>query len=230
LASRIRSWQPRPVSGAVFIGGSNSAADEARLWDELFPVGGRVVCWPYAIRDRDAQVLVHDWLTGELAGRGDFEVDTWIDVPDRAIAGLSSAQVLFIPGGNTFALLDSLRARDWLGRVGEFVAGGGLLYGGSAGAILCGADIAIAALLDEDVVGISNTRALDLLAGAVVYPHFTAAVVPALDAWARTHDESVLAVPERGGLIFRDGVFRETGPEPVRVFPSGAIEVTAAIC
>jgi hypothetical protein len=69
---------------------------------------------------------------------------------------------------------------------------------------------------------------LDLLAGAVVYPHFTAAAVPVLEGWARAHDEPVLAVPERGGLIFRDGVFRETGPEPVRVFPSGAIEVEQA--
>ncbi|MEU7615779.1 Type 1 glutamine amidotransferase-like domain-containing protein [Micromonospora rifamycinica] len=223
-------WQSGPMGGAVFIGGGCSAADEERLWNELFAVGGRVVCWPYALRKRDAQASVHDWLTGELAKRGDLDVDTWIDVPDRAIAGLSSAQILFIPGGNTFALLDCLRARGWLGRVGEFVEGGGLLYGGSAGAILCGADIAVAGLFDEDVVGISDTRALDLLAGAVVYPHFTAADAPVVEQWAGTHDEPVLAVPERGGLIFRDGVFRETGPERVGVFPSGAIELTAAVC
>jgi len=221
-------WQSCPVGGTVFIGGGGSAADEGLLWDELFALGGRVVCWPFAQRDRDAQASVHEWLTGELAGRGDYEVDTWIDVPDSAIAGLSSAQVLFIPGGNTFALLDFLRARGWLGPVGEFVAGGGLLYGGSAGAILCGADIAVAALLDEDVAGTSDTRALDLLAGAVVYPHFTAADTSVLEQWVRTHDEPVLAIPERGGLIFRDGVFRETGPERVEVFPSGAIEVAAA--
>lgn len=216
------------MSGAVFLGGGGSETDEARLWDRLFPSGGRVVCWPYAQRDRKAQASVHDWLTRALAERGDFHVDTWIDAPDHAIAGLSSAQILFIPGGNTFALLDHLRDRDWLGPAREFVARGGLLYGGSAGAILCGADIAVAALLDEDIVGTSDTRALDLLAGAVVYPHFTSAAAPMLEQWAHTHNETILAVPEKGGLIFQDGVFHETGPEPVEVFPSGAIAVTAA--
>ncbi len=149
-----------------------------------------------------------EWLTAALAPRGDFTLPV----------ELADADVLVIPGGNTFDLLAAVRQRELLSSLAAFLSGGGRVYGGSAGAILLGADIAIAGILDPNDIGLADTAGADLLSGHVVYPHYTADQEQTALAWATTHNAPVLAIPETAGVVVAASQAHNTGPSPVHVF------------
>ncbi|MCY1137357.1 Type 1 glutamine amidotransferase-like domain-containing protein [Actinoplanes sp. Pm04-4] len=192
----------------IFLGGGGSEHDEARLWDEVFRPGARLAVWPEAM-PRPQWPATLSWFRQALAPRGEF---TFADA-------LADADVLVIPGGNTFDLLHAVRGR--LGELPAFLARGGHVYGGSAGAILLGADIAIAGVLDPNDVGLTDTTGADLLSGFVILPHYT------VGQEVGTH-APVVAIPETAGVIV-DGVqARNAGPSPVHVITAGAVTAYAA--
>ncbi|MBL7260923.1 Type 1 glutamine amidotransferase-like domain-containing protein [Paractinoplanes lichenicola] len=199
----------------IFLGGGGSETDEANLWDEVFVEGRRLTLWPYAMPP-DRRPQVERWFREALAPRGQF-------VFDRA---LDQADILAIPGGNTYDLLAAVR--DMLPALRPFLERGGHIYGGSAGAILLGADIDIAGILDPNDIGLTDTAGADLLAGHVVYPHFTADQESTAARWAADHDVAVLAIPETAGVIVDGETARNAGPSPVQVLTPGAKVTYAA--
>ncbi len=131
----------------VYLGGGGSEHDEAALWDEVFIPGQRVSIWSFAMPLGPARTGSMQWLSGALRARGDFTIDAWglegTDT-DHSAERLQRSHVVAIPGGNTFDLLQHLQQHDLLSALAAFLDDGGQVYGGSAGAILLGADIAIA--------------------------------------------------------------------------------------
>jgi dipeptidase E len=213
----------------IYLGGGGSAHDEAALWGEFLSAGMRIVYWPFALAPAQ-----HDgarqWLEGNLAAWGRFRVSMWSGLAGRTAAELSSADLLFVGGGNTFALLDEVVRYDYLPVVRDFLRTGGAFYGGSAGAILAGADISTAAGFDPNDVGLTELGALDLLGGLVVWPHYEVDVEDGrLRAWVAEHRRTVLAIPERSGVVVTDGMARTAGPEAVRLIgPDGGERSYAA--
>lgn len=209
----------------IHLGGGGSEHDEAALWDEVFVPGRRVSLWPFATPTGAARDGSVGWFTRALRERGEFTLDVWgLDGADGSerTEDLHLSQVVAIPGGNTFDLLHHLRQHDLLQALNEFLDGGGRVYGGSAGAVLLGADITIAEGEDPDDVGVTDTRGLDRVGGAVVRPHYTDALDADLQRWAREHDRVVLALPERSGVVIEGRTARNVGPEPVVVFTPNA--------
>ena len=199
----------------IYLGGGGSEHDESKLWDEVFRPGTRLAVWPDAMpRPQWPDTL--NWFRQALAPRGDF---AFVDA-------VADADVLVIPGGNTFDLLFAVR--DRLAGLTAFLARGGHVYGGSAGAILLGADIAIAGILDANDIGLTDTTGADLLSGCVVFPHYTADQESVARAWSRDHDVTVLAIPETAGLIVDGERARNVGPSAVVVFTPGSVTPCAA--
>ncbi|KAH6647867.1 class I glutamine amidotransferase-like protein [Truncatella angustata] len=205
-----------------YLGGGGSEDDESLLWDLVFQPPQRVAVWPYAMPPSKIPDTMR-WIKRALSKRGDFEVEIGETAPDF---GLARADVLAIPGGNTFDLLAWVQQNDLEQSVKDFLARGGKVYGGSAGAILLGADIAICDVetggLDVNKIGLKDTRSLNLLSGAVVFPHYDpvdAAYVFTCQKWADENHVVVVAIPEKSGVAV-DGEtgYLNTGPEDVVLF------------
>ncbi|MBM2617966.1 Type 1 glutamine amidotransferase-like domain-containing protein [Actinoplanes sp. LDG1-06] len=192
----------------IFLGGGGSENDEAKLWDEVFLPGRRIALWPEAMPS-SRHPDVEQWFRQALHPRGEFVIAS-------PASELADVDVLVIPGGNTYELVAAVR--DRLPALRAFLARGGHIYGGSAGAILLGADIDIAGILDPNDIGLTDTAGADLLAGYVVYPHFTPDQSPTAAAWATSHNVAVLAIPETAGVIVDGTTARNAGPAPVDVF------------
>jgi dipeptidase E len=242
-------------SPKIFLGGGGSEEDEAKIWDVVFSTKNKpdkqcIAVWPQAQPEHN-HAAVLDWFTGALALRGDARNFTILpqqpsssskktsseshaskdkdkDIDTNPTFGLDKADILFIPGGNTFHLLAFMRENNLLTRVREFVSRGGRVFGGSAGAIVLGADIGICDVanggLDENDIGMLDTEALGLLgADVVVYPHFRgvegASQHAACQGWANRRCFVVVAMPERCGVAVADGgVAWNAGPEEVWFF------------
>lgn len=210
----------------VFLGGGGTAQQEAALWAPMLARRPRVLYWPFALGD-DMLPGAETWLRGSLAEfQPGLDVTTWLTLDGRGPAELEDFDLVFIGGGNTYDLLAHLRTHGALAWVHMHLAGGGDLYGGSAGAILAGATVGVAAWHDENATDLTTPdelAGLGLLPGRALLPHFAAGDAPRAQEWAERLGLEVLGVPEASGLVVEGDDVVVAGPGPVwRCTPTGA--------
>ena len=225
----------------IYLGGGGSEEDESQIWDLVFaptpsptPNPNRhivIAIWPQA-QPPSRHPSVISWFTTALSSRPGSSAFTILPSSSTTPPhfGLDTADILFIPGGNTFHLLQFMREHDLLTAVRAFIARGGKVFGGSAGALVLGADIGICDVknggLDVNDIEMEDTQALGLLGGkGVVYPHFEGGETEqggVCQRWADGKGWEVIAMPERCGVVVDgDGVAMNAGPEEVWVYGKG---------
>jgi dipeptidase E len=208
--------------------GCGSADDEIDLWRlMLHRSPTRIVYWPFALPPSMA-ATAEDWLRESLDRLGvAYQLDTWPDLAGRSSQELDVRKVdlLVVGGGNTFRLLQHVRQAGFVDVVRQFVADGGDYYGGSAGAVLAGEDIAIAQGHDPNEAGIRDLAALGLMSGVSILPHFTEDQTAAARSWADRHDRMVLGLPESTGLRYASGRFEIVGTEQLTCISPGTRSV-----
>lgn len=141
-----------------------------------------------------------DWFASVYLPMGVARFDMLTDV-DRA-PPLFEYSAVFIGGGNTYALLAAVRAGGLDRALVNYLKAGGLVYGGSAGAILFGKSIESCAHADENHIGLVDRRGLDQLNGCDVWCHYTEEDDVLISAYPRAlyvlYEESGLLVTEDG--------------------------------
>lgn len=188
------------MRGSIYLGGGGSEADEAPLWSEAFPVGATVAIWPFAQTSAEKRQGAIDWMSSALNAMGHYSIQAW-EVPEASSEALDDVDVVAIPGGNTFRLLEELVSSGLIDVLRGHIDAGGAVYGGSAGAILAGRDIGIASSADTNDTRLDSFRALDYLDGLDVLPHYTAAAEHMARAHSLNTGRSVLCLPETSGVI-----------------------------
>jgi dipeptidase E len=209
----------------VYLGGGGTPADEAAVWRLFLRPSRRVVCWPWSLPSAQHE-MAEIWLRRVLAPYDVARVELWRDVTDHTVDELGPDDVVFVLGGNTFDLLHHLQSRGALDLAPEHVRRGGVYFGSSAGAVLAGADIAVAGFADPNDAGVTDTRGLGLLGDAIVRPHYTPDDRD--ESWRWTEQGvTVLGIPEAAGLAVVDGVARNAGPAEVEVLTAASLRVLA---
>ena len=116
---------------------------------------------------------------------------------------LLSCDAIHLSGGNTFYFLHWLKQRAMLPVLREYVAGGGVLIGVSAGAILMTPDVSTSALCgDTFVEELSDPSALGLVDFQFL-PHFEPgeANIAEIAAHQRRFPAPLYACPDGGGIV-----------------------------
>jgi dipeptidase E len=90
-----------------------------------------------------------------------FDVDK--EYNERKIDELLACDAIFLSGGNTYYFLNSLKKRNFLSVLRDYVKKGGVLIGVSAGSIIMSKTIDITTLHDENTIGLKNYTALSLV-------------------------------------------------------------------
>jgi|HubBroStandDraft_1064217.scaffolds.fasta_scaffold32182_3 dipeptidase E len=199
----------------LVLGGGGDASQEREVWRVAFAGVRKAVYWPFALPDERAG-RAHEWLRGSLAGLGiQAEVDPWLTLEGRTAAELGSADLLFVGGGTTSKLLEHICEHGFRGHVADYVARGGRYYGGSAGAVIAGESVMIAALADGDLRAAASPAAIGLVSGVTVLPHADTFPLADVQSWARRLNQPVVAIPEDSGVHIR-------GDEWIVIGPGGA--------
>jgi dipeptidase E len=90
-----------------------------------------------------------------------FDVDKEYD--EKKIDELLACDAIFLSGGNTYYFLNSLKKRNFLSVLRDYVKKGGVLIGVSAGSIIMSKTIDITTLHDENTIGLKEYTALGLV-------------------------------------------------------------------
>lgn len=137
-------------------------------------------------------------LGADVEAAPDVRVD-----PDGALAALRRARLLVLPGGSPSRLLDLLQTTGVGDVVRDLLAGGGVVSGSSAGAmVLC----AWTVLPDR---GMAVEPGLGVVPGTLVLPHWSGG----REDWLRRVPEGVraLGLPEESGVLLEGGTLTAVG-------------------
>jgi dipeptidase E len=206
----------------VCLGGGGSLLDERQVVEPALKRTSRALYWPFALPSTMVAGAI-DWLNGQLGTLGaDLDVTVWRDLAGHDPSELGDFDLLLVGGGNTFSLLDAVRRYRFHEAVRDFVAAGGMYYGGSAGAILATDNIAIAE--DPNEVGLRELSGLGLLRGWHFLPHYG----PQRSTYARRFARDngpVLGVPETSGVLCREPGCVVAGPSPITMVGAGGPDI-----
>lgn len=118
----VKTRQHSATPKMIYLGGGGSEVDEARIWDLAYKPGQRVVVWPFAMPAARWEGTMQ-WITASLTSRGEFaSISLGLEGPDF---GLDHADIVAIPGGNTFRLLHYLQKNGLLLALRQFLRKGG---------------------------------------------------------------------------------------------------------
>lgn len=155
------------------------------------------------------------WFTNAYGGKG-LEIETWTQLNDREVDPKRTS--LYLGGGNAVQLLVRIRKSGFDQRLGDFLEDGGIIYGGSAGAIVLGADIRTAPEARD--VKLDSYSGLDLLNGYSVACHFkkTAEEIEIYSKLKKEIGTSIIALSELGGVIIQEGEVKIFNDKEVKIF------------
>lgn len=136
------------------------------------PSETRVLFIPTASRTEDEVKYVRE-SEDELIQAGiSKESIIWLDINNVSAAGnINRFDVIYVCGGNTFFLMQKLRETGLDKKIIELVRKGVVYVGASAGSVIAGPDISIAAPFDKNDIGLKDTTGLHLT-DKVTSPHY----------------------------------------------------------
>lgn len=198
-------------------------AEDSLLLDQLLvqlTARGAMVYLPIALDPHQRPYAsCYQWIRSVFTPLGLDRITMWSDLSAaKTEEDLKPFAALYIGGGNTFKLLRDLKQARFDQAIRFFLHHGGIVYGGSAGAILCGRDISTASLLDQNDVGLQDTTGLDLLQGASVWCHYQSADDQQISRLTSHLQHPIIALSEKAGLYVQDNMAFAVGFEPVVVF------------
>lgn len=195
-------------------------SQDSHLLDQLLvhlTTRGRMLYLPIAIDPQQTSYAsCYQWIRSVFTPSG-LDITMWDDISAKTIHDLRSFATLYIGGGNTFKLLHDLKQAQFDKTIQHFLQRGGIVYGGSAGAIVCGKDISTA-LFDPNDVGLEDTAGLDLLQGASVWCHYESAHDQHILSAVERLQQPIIALSEKTGLYMQNMLMLAVGFEPVVVF------------
>lgn len=158
-----------------------------------------------------------------FASLGEVDLSTWSNFEGKEAAELEAFDAIFLSGGCTYLLLDRLRQSGFDRALIDYFNAGGTIYGGSAGAIVLGANIEACAHIDRNVCGLTKMTGLDLVNGCAVACHYRTEHAGILQACAKRLGLPVLALGEAGGLVSERGALRVAGRDPAWLIEADSI-------
>ena len=149
-------------------------------------------------------------------------VDIDLKVPED-LAKLDDRDIIYVDGGNTYYLLKWIRQSGFDQKLKELLANDKCYVGVSAGSIVMGTSIEVAAATshgDRNEIGLEDIRGLRQ-APFMISPHFTHGEKLQLDLFARKAAlRPLVAITDQQAIICEGDRYRAVGPDKVMTWNS----------
>jgi dipeptidase E len=208
--------------GAKLALAGGGGAEDSRLLDEVFAswMGprGRLLYLPVALRGIRSFESCLEWITGTFAPLNITRISMWTDLAEHPAHDLANFDAVYLGGGNTFSLLAQLLDSGFDQHLRAYAQAGGILYGGSAGAIVLGRDIRTANQMDRNEINLREVNCLNLAKDHATWPHYQPQQDQLIEEFVRASRQPVLAISERSGIIVESDGMLTVGLEPAYRF------------
>lgn len=209
-------------NGKLFISGGGKAKDSFLL-DKAFVASlskGKILYIPVGLkRDIVGYEECYDWIKNTLSiyTKKDLEITMWIDIKGKTERDFKEFDAIYIGGAkDTDELMQKLRKNNFINNLVNFLKKGGMLYGGSAGAVIIGKYIIS---MNKDAKQIAKLG-LGLLKKYSIYCHYNKNQDIIINNFIKTYKTPVVALPENSGLIIEGDNVLVEGYSNIVVFYS----------
>ena len=167
-----------------------------------------------------------EWISGELKDFHFPKIDMITSPEELCTKNLADYAALFIGGGNTYKLLAELKSCNAFSKINAFLEEGGIVFGGSAGAILFGKTIDSCRHADPNKVGLKEVAGFNQVFGAYIGAHYPndnpIKTAEATANFTQLSDQApVIALPEEDTLVIDKENAKVIGNKPYHIFKKG---------
>ncbi len=213
--------------GIIFLSGGGDAEDSTeidRVFVQRLP-GPRILYIPVGlIRGYAGYDGCFEWLHATLARHAavPLTIRMWVHLAHKA-EQLSTENFdgVYIGGASsTYRLMRELRRFNIDAPLAEYIKHGGIVYGGSSGAVIFGQRIDVTGDEKRGPAD-SDARGLGFLGGYSIFCHFDASYAERLSSAACQWNTKIAAISEKTGLLWDSEVndfIRSTGERRIQVF------------
>lgn len=180
----------------------------------------------------------YEWVKKELSNVDVPSIEMVKSFRELSEKKLDDYSAIFIGGGNTYSLLKGLKESNSLEKIRDFINNDGVVFGGSAGAIIFGKDIDCCGCMDNNDVELKDTSGLDILNGISLFCHYTNKKSKLseeenkirMDGFTNylldysLNRETVLGLPEEDTIFIDNDKIEIIGTKPYYKFTNGNVE------
>lgn len=213
------------MKGKIFLSGGGGFK-QTYDFDKLFLKNLKSIIYiPIAWKNNNFKGCLK-WFKGFLkAHKSHVNVTMIVNLKNKI--NLKNYDAVYIGGGNTFKLLKKIKESKFDKQLLNYYKSGGIIYGGSAGAIIWGKDIGAALICkDADVneVRLKNTKGLNLLKGLDIQCHFENNQLKEHIKFIKKTKRSVIAIPEESALLVENNKYKVVGTKPITLITKNKIK------
>lgn len=195
-----------------------------KFFFDTFPKNGSFLYIPIALRGNKLYQTAHVWMKSvlEVHERNDIQFETADDLSKYRLEDLNNFDAIYIGGGNTWNLMRELMDSGFSQELILHIKNGGVVYGGSAGAIVLGKNIDTHD--DENKINLKNISGFNLLNDYSVACHYADKQGDRFKDWAMSHKSPILCLPEEAGLVFGNNSILCVGTKPCVIYFADGIK------
>ena len=207
-------------------GGSGEKTIEAnKKLNEIINHTKPILYVPLAMQ-RDRYDSCYEWINEELKDVGIPNIDMVISADELASKDLNLYSAIFIGGGNTYKLLSELKMSGAFENIKEYLNNDGIIFGGSAGAIIFGQCIDTCKYADKNEVELKDQMGFDVFNNFSILCHFTNESEEKTEINRKyllelSKEEKIIALPEEDTIYYEDGKYEIIGNRPYYIFEEG---------
>jgi dipeptidase E len=179
---------------------------------------------PIALKGAISYESCFEWINSTLNPLGIQNIIMWTDLSNKSIKDLDNFSAIYIGGGNTFSLLHDIRMSSFDLLLKEYIKNG-LVYGGSAGAIIFGKDIRTASYMDVNNVNMQDYRGLNLTRDYSIWCHYQEKHDELIESHVKKTSSPVMALSEEVGVYISNNKLQTLGDSPIYVFKKDWLKV-----
>ena len=191
--------------------------------DEIFLKGVKKILYiPVAWKNNDFEAC-KEWFTNAMQQHKRVDMEMLTNLTKSP--NLNDYDAVYIGGGNTFKLLKKIRDSKFDRKLVQYYNNGGIVYGGSAGAIILGRDINIALLCDDadtNDVNLKNTKGFDKVKGYDIQCHYNDSQLREHQEFIRKTKRHIVAIPEESALLIEEDAYKVIGLKPITIITQNA--------
>lgn len=207
-------------------GQGNSVADARKLLNDLIDHNKKILYIPFAWPDPTYSGCL-EFMTGELSDVDKQGIDMVKSTDELMNKNLSEYACIYIGGGNTYKLLNDLKVSGAFEKIKNYLLlEEGIIYGGSAGAIIFGKDLDSCNTDDLNEVGLIDNAGFDMINGYSLLCHYTNRELERTELSRKylielSKQKPIYAIPEEDTIYVDDKNIKIIGTRPYYEFVNG---------
>lgn len=166
------------------------------------------------------------WIKNELSDFNINNIEMVRSFEELASKNYYNYSTIFIGGGNTFKLLKGIKDSGSFLKLKDFINNNGIIFGGSAGAIIFGKDLDACKLDDSNEVNLEDTTGFDVLNGISILCHYTNRTMEKDKESTEyllsiSNNRELWALPEEDTVFINEENIEVIGNKPYYIFKNG---------